>query len=269
MPPALFDCGANLADTAFRADLDAVLERARRAGVARIAITGSSLESSRAALEIAAKQSDWLCSTAGIHPHHSGDASPEALQELAGLLASPHCRLAGEMGLDYFRDFAPRTQQRKAFEAQLALAAEAQCSTFLHVRDAFPDFLPMIREWRDKVPNMLVHCFTGTEAELRACLDLDCHIGITGWLCDERRGSHLPELLQDIPENRLVAETDAPYLLPRDLRPKPKSRRCEPVHLAHIVARITEHSRGRHTAETLWRNSMSLFGYPSPDIETV
>ena len=255
-----FDCGANLADDAFAQDLDQVLQRAREAGVARVSVTGSCLETSRRAVEIAEQHSHWLCATAGIHPHHADQAGDENLQKIAELLQSPQCRVAGEMGLDYFRDYSPRQVQQQAFEAQLELAAKLERNVFLHVRDAFEDFIPILREWRDRVPAMLVHCFTGSEADLKACLDLDCHIGMTGWLCDERRGAHLQPLIPFIPSNRLVAETDAPYLLPRDLKPKPKSRRCEPVHLAHIVGRIIACGQGRHSHETLWQNSLKFFG---------
>ncbi|MGH8212687.1 MAG: TatD family hydrolase, partial [Rhodanobacteraceae bacterium] len=124
------------------------------------------------------------------------------------------------------------------FEKQLAIAVDADKPLFLHQRDAHGDFLAILKTVRDKIPAVVVHCFTDTREALHDYLDLDCHIGITGWICDERRGTHLRELVRDIPANRLLLETDAPYLLPRTVRPQPSHRRNEPMYLAHICEEV-------------------------------
>ncbi len=137
-----------------------------------------------------------------------------------------------------FNNEAEREAQLAAFERQLAIAAELGKPLFLHQRDAHEDFLALLRRWRDRVPAMVVHCFTDTREALHDYLALDCHIGITGWICDERRGSHLREFVREIPADRLMIETDSPYLLPRTVRPQPSHRRNEPMYLKHICEEI-------------------------------
>ncbi|GIX21993.1 MAG: preprotein translocase subunit TatD [Gammaproteobacteria bacterium] len=239
----LVDIGANLGHESFRDDLDAVLERARRAGVGQIVVTGTSVTASGRAAELAAARAG-LWATAGVHPHEAAGFDEAALDALAALAARPEVVAIGECGLDYYRNYSPPEAQRRAFEAQLALAAELGMPVFLHQRDAHADFLAILDRWRARLPAAVVHCFTGDAAELDDYLARDCHIGITGWICDERRGSHLKELVGRIPPERLMIETDAPYLLPRDLSPKPAGRRNEPMHLAHI-ARVIAAACGR------------------------
>ena len=161
----------------------------------------------------------------------------------------------GETGLDYFRDFSPRDHQRHAFERQLEIAVNTGLPLFLHQRDAHPDFIAILRQVRDKLHEVVVHCFTGSQAELHECLDLDCHIGITGWICDERRGTHMKAWMSDIPANRLMIETDAPYLKPRNMRPKVKSHRNEPCWLPWIAGTLA--ACRRETPEQLARQSTS------------
>ena len=144
----------------------------------------------------------------------------------------------GETGLDFNRTFSPQADQRRAFDAQLALATEMDMPVFIHVRDALEDALRMISSYRNGLPGAVVHCFTGNRVELDACLALDLHIGITGWVCDERRGTQLRQAVAHIPLDRLLLETDSPYLLPRDLRPKPPRGRNVPATLPHIVASV-------------------------------
>ncbi|HKT41103.1 MAG TPA: TatD family hydrolase [Rhodanobacteraceae bacterium] len=230
----LIDIGANLTHESFRRDLGAVLERARKAGVERMVVTGASRDGSVHALELAREHPGVLHATAGVHPHHAGDYGAETDALLRGLAREPEVVAVGETGLDYFRDLSPRPAQRAAFEKQLAIAVDLHMPLFLHQRDAHADFLVLLKTARDRVPAVVVHCFTDDKRALFDYLDLDCHIGITGWICDERRGVHLRELVREIPANRLMLETDAPYLLPRDLRPQPSDRRNEPMYLAHI-----------------------------------
>jgi len=242
--PEFIDIGANLAHGSFRGDLGAVLARARAAGVVQMIVTGADLEGSEAAIRLAETDPVTLSATAGCHPHLAATLdSAAAVAAIASLAASPAVVAVGECGLDYHRDLSPRPAQRAAFEAQLQIAAQLGKPLFLHQRDAHDDFVAIMRAHRDAVPRAVAHCFTAGRDELYAYLDLDLHIGITGWICDERRGTHR------IPAGRLMIETDAPYLQPRDLAPKPATRRNEPSYLPHIAARIAA-SRGE-TVEAL------------------
>jgi TatD DNase family protein len=234
----LVDICANLTHDAFDEDRAAVLERAREAGVGRLMITGADEAGSRQALALARHDPASLRATAGIHPHAAEHASAAVIETLRELAADPLVAAIGETGLDYNRDFSPREVQERLFEQQLALAAETGLPVFAHQRDAHERFMAILRPWREHIGRIVVHCFTGTEAELADYLALDCHIGVTGWICDERRGHHLREFIGRVPLERLMIETDAPYLLPRDLKPKPRSRRNEPAHLPHIAETV-------------------------------
>ncbi|MGH8671790.1 MAG: TatD family hydrolase, partial [Burkholderiales bacterium] len=176
-----------------------------------------------------------LHATAGVHPHHAKDCGTSTVATLRDLAERPRVVAIGETGLDFYRDFSPRSSQIKWFEAQIELACELSKPLFMHERDAYPRFAEIIKSYRDHFENGVVHCFTGTREALYAYLDMNLHIGITGWICDERRGRHLRELVKNIPAERLMLETDAPYLTPRDLRPKPREDRNEPKFLPHIL----------------------------------
>jgi len=243
----LIDIGANLTNKAFRGDLDQTLARASEAGVGTILITGTSAAASRQARALAVERrrgpSPRLFATAGIHPHHASSLSDDALAELRELGARPEVVAIGECGLDYDRDFSPRHRQRAALDAQLDLAAELGKPVFLHEREAHEDFARAMERARPRIVGGVVHCFTGTREALLRYLALDLHIGITGWIGDERRGQHLRDLVGLIPEGRLLVETDAPYLLPRDLPARPRSGRNEPAFLAQ-VARTVAACRG-------------------------
>ena len=225
---------------AFDRDREAVIARAQAAGVKTLIITGSSIESSVAAAAYARNNTNCM-TTAGVHPHNAKDWDAAASDRLRELAAGGIAAL-GECGLDYNRNFSPPQAQRKCFEDQLALAAQLGKPVFLHERDAFDDFLSILKKYRANLPGAVVHCFTGGPAELEAYLALDCYIGITGWICDERRGAHLGPLLPRIPADRLLLETDAPYLLPRSLPRaiRGKSGRNEPCFLPHIAAYAAE-----------------------------
>ena len=245
----LIDIGANLTHESFARDLDAVLERARAAGVVQMVVTGASREHSPMALDLARRHPGFLYATAGVHPHHAVEYTDECDAEMRALHAHPEVVAVGECGLDYNRDFSPRPAQRRAFERQLQLASENGKPLFLHQRDAHDDFLAMMKNFDGRLGPAVVHCFTAERRELFDYLDRDWHIGITGWLCDERRGAHLRELVKHIPAGRLMIETDAPYLLPRTLRPLPKDRRNEPTFLSHIVEELAR-DRGEDVALT-------------------
>jgi TatD DNase family protein len=234
----LIDIGANLTHESFRDDFDAVLDRARTHGVTRMIVTGASHTGSEHALDLARAHPGFLYATAGVHPHHAIDYNDATDALLRTLVHAPEVRAVGETGLDYNRNYSPRDVQLQVFERQLQIAVDVGKPLFLHQRDAHHDFIALLKKYRDKVPAAVVHCFTDTREALHDYLALDCHIGITGWICDERRGTHLREFVREIPANRLMIETDAPYLLPRTVRPQPSHRRNEPMFLKHICEEI-------------------------------
>ena len=245
----LLDIGANLTHDSFDHDRDAVLQRARDVGVAQLIVTGASREHSPKALKLAQQHPGALFATAGVHPHHASEYTAECDAEIRALHAHAEVVAVGECGLDYFRDFSPRPAQRRAFELQLQIGVDTGKPLFLHQRDAHADFMAMMQNFEGRLGPAVVHCFTGTREELFDYLDQDWHIGITGWLCDERRGQHLRELVRNIPANRLMIETDAPYLLPRTVKPAPSHRRNEPMYLAHIIEELAR-DRGEDVAVT-------------------
>ena len=260
------DIGVNLTHESFETDRDAVIERARERGVAQMIITGASLESSTAALVLARQRPSMLFATAGVHPHHAEALRHADLPQLRDLLTSPEVVAVGECGLDYFRNFSSRSAQRQAFEWQLRLAADCGKPVFLHQRDAHEDFIALLREHRGALSGGVAHCFTAGQHEMETYLELELSIGITGWINDERRGAHLHALMPHIPQHRLLLESDAPYLQPRDLRPKPVSRRNEPMHLPHIGATVAA-ARGENVsvcAAHTTAQARALFALPAP-----
>ncbi len=260
----LIDIGANLTHDAFDSDLDEVLARARAAGVQQLVVTGASIADSEKAVELAISKGN-LFATAGIHPHHADETNRVTINRLRELAAHDRVIAVGETGLDFFRHFTSRTVQISSFEEHIELAAETGLPIFLHERDAHPTLAEILSARRHVVTRAVVHCFTGNRDALHAYLDLDCYIGITGWICDERRGTHLLELVQDIPRNRLMLETDAPYLMPRTLSPKPKTRRNEPQYLTAVCETVAK-CLGMDYAEvaTLTSdNAREFFGLPA------
>jgi len=247
----LVDIGANLASKAFRADLPAVLARAAAAGVEAVLVTGTSLEVSRQAADMvtAAAARPRLYATAGVHPHHASEAAGAWIDELTAVARRPGVVAVGECGLDFERNYSPRDDQLRCFEAQLALAAALGLPVFLHERAAHAELLAVVKRHRPALRGAVVHCFTGGRAELEAYLALDLHIGVTGWICDERRGLRLRDAVAAVPAARLMIETDAPYLLPRDMPAPPRDRRNEPAFLPHVLAAVAK-ARGEDPAET-------------------
>lgn len=263
----MIDIGANLTHESFVRDLDAVLARAHAQAVTRMVVTGASRDGSEAALALARAHPAALFATAGVHPHHAidyDDATDAALRQWLGDTAVV---AVGETGLDYHRNYSPRAEQIAAFQRQLRIAADCGKPLFLHQRDAHDDFLACLDAMRGSIGKVVVHCFTADRAELEHYLERDFHIGITGWICDERRGHHLRDIVGLIPAERLMIETDAPYLLPRDLPVKPSQRRNEPMYLAHICAAVAA-ARGESpeiTAASTTATAQTFFGLPEAD----
>ena len=258
----LIDIGANLTHDSFDEDREAVLQRAARAGVTRIVVTGASVEGSRAAQALAAAHPGVLWATAGVHPHHAKDYDESSAREIRRLAAGDEVVAVGECGLDYFRNFSPREAQLDAFRSQLDIAAETGLPVFLHQRDAHDDFVEVLEPVLPKLSRAVAHCFTGEHESLREYLALGLWIGITGWICDERRGRHLHDIVPAVPDDRLLIETDAPYLLPRTLSPRPPSRRNEPCFLPEVL-RVVAEARGQseaHVARITTENAVRFFG---------
>lgn len=254
--PTFFDIGVNLTSSQFDKDRDDILTRAKNAAVHNMLLIGSNLDDSLAASQQAAHYQ--LVSSAGVHPHDAKSVNDGFCKQLKPLLALSHVVAVGECGLDYNRDFSPRPQQRKVFEQQVLLANQLSKPLYMHERDAHDDFYAIAQQAKTQG---VVHCFTGDQAALKRYLDLGFYIGITGWVCDERRGLELRELIQYIPCDRLMIETDAPYLLPRTIKPKPKSRRNEPAMLPWVAQTIAElkQTTVESVMEQTHNNAISLF----------
>jgi len=266
----LIDIGANLTHESFANDLNDVLRRAHSAGVVQQVVTGTSVVSSAAAIALHAAHPSALFATVGIHPHHASDLNADALQHLTVLAGQPGVVAIGECGLDYFRNLSPRDDQIAAFHVQLELAEQLHLPVFLHQRDAHADFMAVLKEHIGGLKAAVAHCFTGQSHELDDYLNLGLSIGITGWICDERRGEHLKSLVQVIPAERLMIETDSPYLLPRSLRPKPEGRRNEPAFLTE-VARVVAEARGetlQQLAASSTAAASNFFALPTAQPDT-
>lgn len=257
----LIDIGCNLTHDSFDSDRDEVIKSAIEAGVVQMIVTGASAQGSQQALGLAEMWPQQLFATAGVHPHRASEYDRETDGLLRELSQHDAVVAVGETGLDYFRDFSPRPAQRSSFEQQIQIAIDSGLPFFLHQRDAHEDFVAILKEYRDQLNEVVVHCFTGVKPELYEYLDLDCHIGITGWICDERRGTHMKEFMSDIPSDRLMIETDSPYLKPRNLRPKLKSHRNEPRLLPWILGTLAacRNEHPQELAEATTRNARSFF----------
>ncbi|AQS38203.1 Sec-independent protein translocase TatD [Shewanella psychrophila] len=256
------DIAVNLIGSALEKNIDDVIQDAAAQGVSPLIVIGSELHESEQAITCCQQYPKQLYCTAGVHPHHASEWQAKSSEQLKRLTAQPQVVAVGECGLDYNRDFSPRPMQRKAFEAQLALAAELKMPVLMHERDAHEDFLAILKEYRSSLPGALLHCFTGNRQSMQAYLALDLHLGITGWVCDERRGQELAELVIEIPDNRILIETDSPYLLPRSMRPKPKSSKNKPQYLPYISAYIADLRGQSHEkfAQRVYENSVAFFG---------
>ncbi|NTS76953.1 TatD family hydrolase [Catenovulum sp. SM1970] len=260
----LVDIGVNLTNSRFDKDRQAVIEQCKVSGVEKVIVTGTDLTESVAAQALAAQYPHQLYSTAGVHPHDakSIDVVDDMLAQLTDLYRREEVVAIGECGLDFNRDFSPRPQQQAIFKAQVELACQLNAPLFMHQRDAHDTFIEIVKPFREQIRAGVVHCFTGTETELNDYLELGFYIGFTGWVCDERRGQDVLALTRLVPQDRLLIETDAPYLLPRSLRPKPKSSRNLPQFLPHILETIANQRNESidELAEATWHNSHRLFG---------
>ena len=257
----MIDIGLNLSHETFATDRDEVINRAITAGVQQFILTGASHQGSLDAYELAVKYPGICYATSGVHPHYSSEYSDEVHNTLLMLTEKESVVAVGECGLDFNRNYSSHAEQEHAFHSQLQIAKATQLPVFLHQRDAHDHFLAILNDHIDSITGGVAHCFTGNKDEMREYLDLGLHIGITGWICDERRGHDLQEAINFLPVDRMLIETDAPYLLPRDLEPKPKSRRNEPMHLPHILEVIARlrNEEAEYLADITTQNAIRLF----------
>lgn len=238
----MIDIGVNLTNKRFDKDREEVISRAKAIGVENLFITGTSVNDSLAAIELIDNYKtlfpNFLYSTAGIHPHYADNVDVDYLSEIKKMIEQPEVIAIGECGLDFNRNFSKPEQQINVFNEQIQLASDLSMPLFLHQRDAFDTWFKLLEPYLNKVPAIITHCFTGNREELKHCIKAGMYIGITGWICDEKRGKDLQEIVKLIPKNRLLVETDAPYLTPKKIIPKPKNGRNEPIYLPYIIEKI-------------------------------
>tara|TARA_B100001105_G_scaffold5104_1_gene3830 strand:+ start:185 stop:973 length:789 start_codon:yes stop_codon:yes gene_type:complete len=239
----VIDIGANLTHKSFDHDMDDVIKRSLNAGVEKIIVTASSIEDTKKAIELTEQYSNTLWATAGVHPHNAKDAEEQTGVKLKQLLTQQKIVAIGEIGLDYCRNFSEPNEQKQIFKIQLDIAAETSLPVFLHQRDSHHDFVAILKDYKSYSIGGVAHCFTEGNKELKDYLDLGLYIGITGWLCDPRRNKNLIDAMQYIPIDRLLIETDAPYLMPKALEKGLKTRRNEPCFLPHVAQAVAEYKK--------------------------
>ena len=258
MQDRYFDIGVNLTHESFENDYKNVIENAFENSVDRICLTGTSIEDSEKCIEITKKFHGNLISTVGIHPHYADNFDKSSKIVLKKLALNENVKAIGETGLDFNRNFSSKEKQIESFHTHIEIANDLDMPMFLHQRDAHKVFIECINDVKIK-SKAVVHCFTGNISELYEYLNMDLFIGITGWLCDPMRGKDLEKAIVEIPLNKLMIETDSPYLLPKNL--KVKGRRNEPKFLPEIFNKIV--SLRSETSEELqnqiYLNSLNFF----------
>lgn len=259
------DIGINLTNKQFAGEYDEVIDRAISAGVEQILLTGTSVRSSKEALALAKEYPETLFATAGIHPHDAKTMNAESIKILAALLKEKKVVAVGECGLDFDRDFSPRPVQESCFHAQLSLAEEVQKPLFLHERAAFDRFIAILKE-HSSLPEGVVHCFTGQLKEAKTYLEMGYYIGFTGAITDVRRFAALEEVVRYVPLDRMLIETDAPFMMPKNVPTRQLSyhqqRRNEPAFLLYVAQTIARYKgvplkavadKTRENAEALFK----------------
>jgi TatD DNase family protein len=254
----LFDSHCHLDDPSYHSDLDAVLERARAAGVARIMTIGVNLKTSRMAVKLAEAR-PCVYASVGVHPHDAHDCSDEILDQLIATARSPAVRAWGETGLDFNRMYSPREDQERWFVSQLETAAELGLPMIFHERDSRGRFLELLQACPPPAGAAVIHCFSGTRAELARYLDMGYYIGITGIATLKERGEFLRRLVPQIPADQLLAETDAPYLTPEPERRR--FRRNEPAFVRSVLLTLAEVRRAdpAELARQVFENTCRLY----------
>ncbi|NHN24545.1 TatD family hydrolase [Flavobacterium jejuense] len=260
------DIGINLTNRQFHNDIEHIIQNALEATVTQMILTGTSVKGSEEALRIAKEYPTVLYSTAGIHPHDAKSRDNQSIGKLKKLLVNKEVVAVGECGLDFDRDFSPRDQQEKCYKEHLELAIEVQKPLFLHERAAFTRFMAVTKDYLPQLPKAVVHCFTGTLAEAKTYLNNGFYLGFTGAISDTKRFAHLEEVVKYVPLDKIMIETDAPFMLPKNV-PKANlvkyhERRNEPAFLPYVAQSIA--SFKGITVETValetTKNTKDFFG---------
>ncbi|WP_110572570.1 TatD family hydrolase [Marinomonas alcarazii] len=255
----MIDIGVNINHSYFMDDLEKTIADMQQASVKGMICIASDLEESQLVQALSAKHS-VIWNTLGCHPHQAKTWNTQSQSELSCLINKAKPVAIGEAGLDFNRNYSTPEQQRYAFGEQIELASEFNLPLYLHERDAHHEMVEILSKSPSLAQKSVIHCFTGSREELDRYLALGLSIGITGWVCDERRGADLQASIPHIPLDRLLLETDAPYLLPRNIRPRPK--RNHPKFLpwvAEEVARLKDISVEELVGITL-ANTERVFG---------
>ena len=232
------DIACNFTSERFNKDLDEVIKRAIANKITKFGLICSRMSDLNKLLKIYKQYSKSMFYTIGVHPHHANEINDGYLKKLKNVITTNNPHAIGETGLDFFRNLSTYEQQIYVFEEQIKIAIDTNKPLFLHQRDSHDDFIKILRKYSSDISKAVVHCFTGTQGQLDDYLELDCYIGITGWICDEKRNVELRKAIKKIPLEKLMIETDCPYLIPKNLVEKPKNNRNEPTNLNHIINEI-------------------------------
>ena len=234
------DIACNFTSERFDKDLDKVINRAVANKITKFGLICSRMSDVNKLLKIYEQYSKNMFYTIGVHPHHANEINDDYLKKLKDEITTNNPHAIGETGLDFFRNLSTYEEQIFAFEEQIKIAIDANKPLFLHQRDSHDDFIKILRKYSSDISKAVVHCFTGTQEQLDDYLELDFYIGVTGWICDEKRNVELRKTIKNIPLEKLMIETDCPYLIPKNLVEKPKNNRNEPSNLNHIINEIAK-----------------------------
>ena len=255
------DIACNFTSDRFDNDLDEVINQAIVNNITKFGLICSRLSDIDKLLEIYNRYSKDMFFTIGVHPHHANEINEEYLKKLKEVINNNNPHAIGETGLDFFRNLSTYEEQIFAFEEQIKIAIDTNKPLFLHQRDSHDDFIKILRKYSSDINKSVVHCFTGTKEQLNDYLELDCYIGVTGWICDAKRNVQLRKTIKNIPLERLMIETDCPYLIPKNLEEKPKNNRNEPTYLNHIANEVATLMKKdiNDIREKTYKTSLSFF----------
>ena len=255
------DIACNFTSERFDNDLDEVINQAIVNNITKFGLICSRLSDIDKLLEIYNRYSKDMFFTIGVHPHHANEINEEYLKKLKEVINNNNPHAIGETGLDFFRNLSTYEEQIFAFEEQIKIAIDTNKPLFLHQRDSHDDFIKILRKYSSDINKSVVHCFTGTKEQLNDYLELDCYIGVTGWICDAKRNVELRKTIKNIPLERLMIETDCPYLIPKNLEEKPKNNRNEPSYLNHIANEVATLMKKdiNDIREKTYKTSLSFF----------